>query len=85
MSEVEVEDLGLQEEVTTLRADIGRLTALVEALVAAQNQPSLSTQAQNTVILEDAPDEDLPSFVTPGAAAQNWTIVDVPSAIHLYK
>ncbi|MCI66739.1 hypothetical protein A2U01_0087997, partial [Trifolium medium] len=36
-------------------------------------------------IIEDGPEEDLPSFVTRGLARRNWIAVDVPSVTHLSK
>ncbi|KAK2448950.1 hypothetical protein QL285_008189 [Trifolium repens] len=56
MEAIEQENTELREEITTLRADMERLNALVDSLVVAQNQPltprPLNTKAQTTVISE---------------------------------
>ncbi|KAK2427997.1 hypothetical protein QL285_026540 [Trifolium repens] len=56
MEAIEQENVELREEVTTLRAYMERLNALVDSLVVAQNQPltphPLNTQAQTTAISE---------------------------------
>ena len=55
MEDLEQENHELRVEVTTLRTGMEKLTALVESLMAAQNQPSTSaTEApdQTTVVSE---------------------------------
>jgi hypothetical protein len=56
MDAIEQENIELREELTTLRADVERLNALVDSLVAAHNQPlthrPLNTRAQTTIISE---------------------------------
>ncbi|GAU46436.1 hypothetical protein TSUD_91540 [Trifolium subterraneum] len=51
MDQVEQENIELHGEVTTLRAEVKKLTAMVTSLVAAQNQP-LTPPPQATVISE---------------------------------
>ena len=55
MEDLEQENHELREEVTTLRIGMEKLTALVESLMAAQNQPSTSAaeiQTSTTVVSE---------------------------------
>src|SRR3954465_15106206 len=63
MEGIEHENRELREEVVTLRSGVDRLTALVETLMAAQNQtqnqnqvptPNAKAQCQTTVISEIA-------------------------------
>jgi hypothetical protein len=51
MDQVEQENIELHEEVTTLRAEVEKLTAMVTSLVAAENQP-LIPPPQATIISE---------------------------------
>src|SRR6266487_1395281 len=53
MDQVEQENVELHRELTTLRAEVEKLTAMVTSLVAAQNQP-LTPPPQATVISEIA-------------------------------
>ena len=55
MEDLEQENHELHEEVTTLRVRMEKLTALVESLMVAQNQPSTSAaeiQTSTTVVSE---------------------------------
>ena len=67
MDNLEQEHRELREEVSTLKAGMANLTALMESLVAAQNQPS-SVLPQQTRITTEAP--TILVFATP-AIVQN--------------
>ena len=62
MDNLEQEKRELREEVSTLKAGMANLTALIESLVAAQNQP-LSVQPQQTIVTTEAP--IVPIYATP--------------------
>lgn len=44
-----------------------------------------STPNEADAILEDKPECEGPSFVTPGVVVKNWTSVDIPNCIHISK
>ena len=68
MENLEQENHELHEEVTALKADMANLTALMESLVAAQNQPPLA-QPQQTMVTSEA--LTVLVFVTPVTVVQN--------------
>ena len=68
MENLEQENRELREEVITLKAGMANLTALMESLVAAQNQPPLA-QPQQTTVASEGP--SVPVSVTVGTTAEN--------------
>jgi len=45
----------------------------------------INAPSEVNMIIQDPPQEELPTFVTPGGACCNWVAVDIPSAILLSK
>lgn len=43
------------------------------------------TPPEVSAIIEGDPEKDSPDLVVHGVVCQNWTTVDVPSIIHIYK
>ncbi|MCI65751.1 hypothetical protein A2U01_0087009, partial [Trifolium medium] len=68
MDALEQENTKLRGEVTTLKEDLERLNAMVESLVAAQNQP-LPPQPSQAILTEMT----IPTSVAP-SSAQQFTI-----------
>ena len=75
MENLEQENRELREEVTALKAGMANLTALMESLVAAQNQPPLA-QPQQTTIASKGP--SVLVSVTPVIVSQNHTLQGYP-------
>ena len=59
----------MREKVIALKVDMANLTALMESLVATQNQPPLA-QPQQITFASEGP--SVPVFVAPFTAAQNF-------------
>jgi hypothetical protein len=65
MDAIEQENVELRKEVTTIKADLGRLNALVDSLVAAQNQPPPPPPPQTTVTIEHVAPVSVAPICTP--------------------
>jgi hypothetical protein len=65
MDAIEQENAELRKEVTTIKADLGRLNALVDSLVAAQNQPPPPPPPQTTVTIEHVAPVSVAPICTP--------------------